>query len=86
MFAGDLYRMYTRFAELQGWKVELISANASEVGGFKEVVANINGKGVFAKFKFESGVHRVRTSRSARSWSPFSASLGNAETTRPGPG
>lgn len=60
LFAGDLYRMYTRFAELQGWKVELISANASEVGGFKEIVANINGKGVFAKFKFESGVHRVQ--------------------------
>jgi peptide chain release factor 1 len=60
LFAGDLYRMYTRYAELQGWKVELISANASEVGGFKEVVANINGKGVFAKFKFESGVHRVQ--------------------------
>lgn len=60
LFAGDLYRMYTRYAEDQGWKVELISANASEVGGFKEVVANINGKGVFAKFKFESGVHRVQ--------------------------
>ncbi len=60
LFAGDLYRMYTRFAETQGWKVEMISANASEVGGFKEVVANIQGKGVFAKFKFESGVHRVQ--------------------------
>lgn len=60
LFAGDLYRMYTRYAELQGWKVEMISANASEVGGFKEVVANISGKGVFAKFKFESGVHRVQ--------------------------
>jgi len=60
LFAGDLYRMYTRYAEIQGWKVELISANASEVGGFKEIVANIAGKGVFAKFKFESGVHRVQ--------------------------
>ena len=60
LFAGDLYRMYTRYAELQGWKVELISANASEVGGFKEIVANVGGKGVFAKFKFESGVHRVQ--------------------------
>ncbi len=60
LFAGDLYRMYTRYAEDQGWKVEMISANASEVGGFKEVVANIQGKGVFAKLKFESGVHRVQ--------------------------
>ena len=60
LFAGDLYRMYTRYAELQGWKVELISANASEVGGFKEIIANVGGKGVFAKFKFESGVHRVQ--------------------------
>ena len=60
LFAGDLYRMYTRYAEEQGWKVEMISANASEVGGFKEVVANIQGKGVFAKLKFESGVHRVQ--------------------------
>ncbi|WP_417591104.1 peptide chain release factor 1 [Parasphingorhabdus sp.] len=60
LFAGDLFRMYTRYAEDQGWKVEMISANASEVGGFKEVVANIQGKGVFAKLKFESGVHRVQ--------------------------
>jgi peptide chain release factor 1 len=60
LFAGDLYRMYSRFADEQGWKIELISANASEVGGFKEVVANIQGKGVFAKLKFESGVHRVQ--------------------------
>lgn len=60
LFAGDLFRMYCRHAELQGWKVEMISANASEVGGFKEVVANIQGKGVFAKLKFESGVHRVQ--------------------------
>ncbi|MEP6175628.1 MAG: peptide chain release factor 1 [Parasphingorhabdus sp.] len=60
LFAGDLYRMYSRYAEDQGWKVEMISANASEVGGFKEVVANIQGKGVFAKLKFESGVHRVQ--------------------------
>ncbi|VWX60842.1 peptide chain release factor 1 [Sphingorhabdus sp. 109] len=60
LFAGDLFRMYSRYAEDQGWKVEMISANASEVGGFKEVVANIQGKGVFAKLKFESGVHRVQ--------------------------
>jgi len=60
LFAGDLLRMYTRYAERQGWKVEMISASTSEAGGFKEVVANVAGKGVFAKLKFESGVHRVQ--------------------------
>lgn len=60
LFGGDLYTMYERYASSQGWKVEMISASASEVGGFKEVVANITGKGVFAKLKFESGVHRVQ--------------------------
>ncbi|NNC52561.1 MAG: peptide chain release factor 1 [Erythrobacter sp.] len=60
LFAGDLYRMYERFAAEQGWKVEPVSMNASEVGGFKEVVANVTGTGVFAKLKFESGVHRVQ--------------------------
>jgi peptide chain release factor 1 len=60
LFAGDLMRMYQRFAEGQGWRVELISASASEVGGYKEVVASVTGVGVFAKLKFESGVHRVQ--------------------------
>ncbi|PKB19274.1 peptide chain release factor 1 (bRF-1) [Novosphingobium kunmingense] len=60
LFAGDLLRMYERFAAEQGWRFELVSANASDVGGFKEVVAEINGNGVFAKLKFESGVHRVQ--------------------------
>src|SRR4029079_9069185 len=60
LFAGDLLRMYQRYAEEQGWKVELISASASEVGGYKEAIASINGPGVFAKLKFESGVHRVQ--------------------------
>lgn len=60
LFAGDLYRMYERFAGEQGWSVEPVSMNASEVGGFKEIVANVKGKGVFAKLKFESGVHRVQ--------------------------
>jgi len=60
LFAGDLYRMYERFAAEQGWKVEPVSMNASEVGGFKEIVANVTGQGVFAKLKFESGVHRVQ--------------------------
>jgi len=60
LFAGDLFRMYQRYAEIQGWRVETISASASEVGGFKEVVASVSGQGVFAKLKFESGVHRVQ--------------------------
>jgi peptide chain release factor 1 len=60
LFAGDLLRMYQRYAESQGWRFEIISANASEIGGFKEVIASINGTGVFAKLKFESGVHRVQ--------------------------
>jgi peptide chain release factor 1 len=60
LFAGDLYRMYERYAAEQGWRVEPISMNASDVGGFKEIVANISGNGVFAKLKFESGVHRVQ--------------------------
>jgi peptide chain release factor 1 len=60
LFAGDLYRMYERYAASQGWKVEMISANAADVGGFKEVVASVSGAGVFAKLKFEGGVHRVQ--------------------------
>jgi peptide chain release factor 1 len=60
LFAGDLLRMYQRFAETQGWRFELISASASELGGYKEAIASINGRGVFAKLKFESGVHRVQ--------------------------
>ena len=60
LFAGDLFRMYQRYAEAQGWRVELISASSSESGGFKEAVASVEGKGVFARLKFESGVHRVQ--------------------------
>jgi len=60
LFAGDLLRMYQRFAETQGWRFELISASESDVGGFKEAIASINGAGVFARLKFESGVHRVQ--------------------------
>jgi peptide chain release factor 1 len=60
LFAGDLFRMYSRYAELKGWKVELISASDADMGGFKEVVASVTGKGVFARLKFESGVHRVQ--------------------------
>ena len=60
LFAGDLFRMYERYAQSQGWKVEAISMSASDVGGFKEVVASVSGAGVFARLKFESGVHRVQ--------------------------
>jgi len=60
LFAGDLFRMYERFAALQGWKVEVISASEGTMGGFKEVVAEVQGRGAFAKLKFESGVHRVQ--------------------------
>jgi peptide chain release factor 1 len=60
LFAGDLLRMYHRFADEQGWRFELISASAADVGGYKEAVASISGAGVFAKLKFESGVHRVQ--------------------------
>jgi peptide chain release factor 1 len=60
LFAGDLLRMYQRFAEERGWRFELISASSADVGGYKEAVASINGTGVFARLKFESGVHRVQ--------------------------
>ncbi|WP_375290060.1 peptide chain release factor 1 [Qipengyuania sp.] len=60
LFAADLYRMYERFAAEQGWRVEPVSMNASDIGGFKEVVANVTGPNVFARMKFESGVHRVQ--------------------------
>ncbi len=60
LFAGDLFRMYTRYAERQGWKVELLSAAEAEIGGFKEVIALISGEGVYSRLKFESGTHRVQ--------------------------
>ncbi|WND01380.1 peptide chain release factor 1 [Temperatibacter marinus] len=60
LFAGDLLRMYEKYASSQGWKFEIMEASAADVGGFKEVSASVSGKGVFAKLKFESGVHRVQ--------------------------
>jgi len=60
LFAGDLFRMYERFAALQGWKVEVISASEGTVGGYKEIIAEVQGRGAFSKLKFESGVHRVQ--------------------------
>jgi len=60
LFAADLFRMYCRFAEYKGYKVEILSSNATGIGGYKEVVAQITGQGAFSQFKFESGVHRVQ--------------------------
>ncbi|GLS74673.1 peptide chain release factor 1 [Oharaeibacter diazotrophicus] len=60
LFAGDLFRMYQRYAEARGWKVEVLSTSEGEVGGYKEIVASVTGQGVFARLKFESGVHRVQ--------------------------
>lgn len=60
IFAGDLFRMYSRYAEEQGWHLETVSANHGEHGGFKEIIARISGHNVYAQFKFESGTHRVQ--------------------------
>ncbi|HUH90112.1 MAG TPA: peptide chain release factor 1 [Lysobacter sp.] len=60
IFAGDLFRMYSRYAERQGWRVEIESASPGEHGGFKEVIARVEGRGAYSKLKFESGTHRVQ--------------------------
>ncbi len=60
LFAGDLYRMYARYAQLKGWRVEVVSESAGDVGGYKEIVASVSGDGAFGQMKFESGVHRVQ--------------------------
>jgi peptide chain release factor 1 len=60
LFAGDLYRMYSRFAEAQGWKTEVMEANSTGVGGYKEIIFMINGRGAFSKLKYENGAHRVQ--------------------------
>lgn len=60
LFAGDLFRMYSRFADLCGWELELLSASDADQGGYKEIIAAVRGAGVFARLKFESGVHRVQ--------------------------
>lgn len=60
LFAGDLFRMYSRYADLQGWKVEVLSLSEGAMGGYKEIIATIQGRGVYARLKFESGVHRVQ--------------------------
>jgi peptide chain release factor 1 len=60
LFAGDLFRMYSRYADLKGWSVEILSQSEGTVGGYKEIIAQVKGRGVFARLKFESGVHRVQ--------------------------
>jgi peptide chain release factor 1 len=60
LFAGDLFRMYARYAEMKGWRVDIVSQSEGTAGGLKEIVAEIKGRGVFARLKFESGVHRVQ--------------------------
>jgi peptide chain release factor 1 len=60
LFAGDLFRMYERYAADHGWRMEVVSASEGEVGGYKEIIAAVSGKGVFARLKFESGAHRVQ--------------------------
>ena len=60
LFAGDLFRMYSKYAESQGWKVEVIEASSTGIGGFKEIIFMINGNGAYSKLKFENGAHRVQ--------------------------
>ncbi|XHB99553.1 peptide chain release factor 1 [Nitratireductor sp. ac15] len=60
LFAGDLFRMYERYASEKGWRVEVVSASEGEAGGYKEIIATVSGRGVFSRLKFESGVHRVQ--------------------------
>ena len=60
LFAGDLFRMYSRYAEKQGWKVEIMDSNATEIGGFKEISFSVDGYGAYSKLKYESGTHRVQ--------------------------
>ncbi|OGO79571.1 MAG: peptide chain release factor 1 [Clostridiales bacterium GWB2_37_7] len=60
LFAGSLFRMYTRYAERQGWKIDMLSSNATDIGGYKEVIFEIDGKGAYSKLKYESGAHRVQ--------------------------
>lgn len=60
LFAGDLFRMYSRYAENRGWRIEILSSNATSIGGFKEIIFLVEGKGAYSRLKFESGVHRVQ--------------------------
>ena len=60
LFAGDLYKMYSRYAEAQGWKTEVIEATSTELGGYKEIIFMVNGAGAYSKLKYENGAHRVQ--------------------------
>src|SRR5690606_6123181 len=60
IFAGDLFRMYSRYAERRGWRIDVLSENPGEHGGYREVIARVDGQGVYAHLKFESGAHRVQ--------------------------
>src|SRR5690606_28431934 len=60
LFAADLFRMYSMYAEKRGWKIEILDSNETEIGGFKEVIFSVNAKGAYSRLKFESGVHRVQ--------------------------
>ncbi|GAB3045096.1 peptide chain release factor 1 [Acinetobacter apis] len=60
IFSGDLFRMYSKFAETQGWRIEILSENEGEHGGYKEIICRVNGEGVYGRLKFESGAHRVQ--------------------------
>src|SRR5690606_10467589 len=60
LFAGDLYRMYTKYAESQGWKIDVIESNQTGIGGYKEIIFMINGHGAYSKLKYENGAHRVQ--------------------------
>ncbi|WP_017725974.1 peptide chain release factor 1 [Halalkalibacterium ligniniphilum] len=60
LFAGDLYKMYTRYAEAQGWKIDVIEATSTELGGYKEIIFSVNGAGAYSKLKYENGAHRVQ--------------------------
>ena len=60
IFSGDVFRMYSRYAEQKGWKIEIVSENASEMGGYREIIARVDGDGVYGRLKYESGAHRVQ--------------------------
>ncbi|MEE8598882.1 MAG: PCRF domain-containing protein, partial [Dehalococcoidales bacterium] len=73
LFAADLFRMYSRYAQAKGWEIDIIDCNESGIGGFKEIIFEIKGKGVFSRLKYEMGVHRVQRV-------PVTASLGRMHT------
>ena len=85
LFAGDLFRMYSRYAERQKWQVEFVSASPSDLGGYKEIVVKIVGQGAYSKLKFESGGHRVQRVPETESQAMSSSILPNSELTSTAP-